>query len=269
MTMIYLNDTFVEDTQAKISVHDRSFLFGEGLFETFVSMDGKIPFLKDHLNRLEWSCTHLGFSLPEKINFSEICQELLKKNNFKNSRFKIVLSSQNCVVFCEPHDDKEIPPTYRLKIIKNRANDALPLSALKTTNYLTKISARADAKEAGFDDGILSNAKGQATETTTGNIFWVDKNGLLFTIMSECGLLDGITKKNLLKLFQEKGLKIKESMITAEELSNQREVFVTNSVIGIKPVVQIDKRQISGGEAGPITAMIQDLWKTYLKDLTS
>lgn len=300
MTMIYLNGAFVEDTQAQISVYDRSYLFGEGLFETFISKDEKIPFLTDHLNRLEWSCTHLSFQFPTEINFSEICQELLKKNDLKNARFKILLSrtgiapssqikvkvestalsehranqnsidasnavfTQNCVVFCEPHDENKIPATYHLKIIKNMHNDALPLAAIKSTNYLTKLLARSEAHDSGFDDGILTNSKGQVTETTTANIFWIDKDGALWTIMSDQGLLGGITKKNLITLIKDKGLKIRDGVITPLELSSQREVFVTNSVIGIKPVSQIDQRQISGGEAGPVTEMLQDLWKNHL-----
>lgn len=303
MTVIYLNGTFVEDSQAKISVYDRSYLFGEGLFETFVSINGKIPFLKDHLNRLEWSCTHLSLEFPSTINFSEICQELLKKNDLKNARFKILLSRtgiapssqikvkvestalsehranqnsidasnavfiQNCVVFCEPHDDKKIPATYHLKIIKNMHNDALPLAAIKSTHYLTKLLARSEAHDSGFDDGILTNSKGQVTETTTANIFWIDKDGVLWTVMSDQGVLDGITKKNLINLIKNKGLKIRDGVITALELSNQREVFVTNSVIGIKPVSQIDQRQISGGETGSVTEMLQDLWKNKIAEL--
>lgn len=303
MTIIYLNGTYTEDAQAQISVFDRSYLFGEGLFETFISSDGKIPFLTDHLNRLEWSCTHLSLAFPSEINFFEICQELLKKNNLKNARFKIVLSrtgiapssqikikkestalsehranqnsldasnsdfTQNCVVFCEPHDDKKVPAAYHLKTIKNWANDSLPLAALKSTNNLTKLLARSEAHDAGFDDGILINTKDQVTETTTANIFWVDKNGLLWTVLSDQGLLDGITKKNLLKFMKDKQLKIKEGMITSQDLSNQREVFVTNSVIGIRPVSQIDQRQISGGEIGPITEMLRDLWQTKLMEL--
>lgn len=302
MTLIYLNGTILEDTQAQISVYDRSYLFGEGLFETFVSINGKFPFLTDHLNRLEWSCTHLSLKFPSEINFKEICQELLKKNNLKNARFKIMLSRtgiapssqikvrlessgisehranqnsmdannadfvQNCLIFCEPHDEKKIPATYHLKTIKNMPNDALPLAALKSSNYLTKLLARSEAHDSGFDDGILTNSKGHVTETTTANIFWVDKNGGLWTVLSDQGLLDGITKKNLIKLIKDKGLKIREGVITAPELSNQREVFVTNSVIGIKPVSRIDQRQISGGEAGPVTEMLQDLWKTKLTE---
>lgn len=300
MAVIYLNGTFIEDAQAQISVYDRSYLFGEGLFETFISVDGKIPFLTDHLNRLEWSCTHLSLEFPTEANFSEICRQLLKKNDLKNARFKILLSrtgiapssqikvklestalsehranqnsidasnavfTQNCVVFCEPHDDKKIPSVYHLKTIKNIQNDALPLAALKSTNYLTKLLARSEAHDSGFDDGILVNSKGQVTETTTANIFWVDKDGALWTIMGDRGLLDGITKKNLIALIRDKGLKIRDGVVTPQELSNQREIFVTNSVIGIKPVSQIDQRQISGGEAGPVTGMLQDLWKNHL-----
>ena len=90
--IIYLNEKYLPDDEAKISIHDSSYLFGEGLFETFRSYDGKIPFLHDHLQRLEWSCTFLDFEFPTNIDFKNICDTLLEENDLKTARFKIMLS---------------------------------------------------------------------------------------------------------------------------------------------------------------------------------
>lgn len=281
MSFVYVNAELIPAAQAKISVFDRSYLFGEGLFESFRSFDGRIPFLQDHVERLKWAATFLEIAFP-KVDFKRVCQLLLEKNGLKDARFKILLSRQlksaadpkdksqvqtNITIFCEPFLTSRIPATYRLKTIHNMLNDSLPLVALKTTNYLAKTQARHQAREAGFDDGILLNSKGHVTECTTANIFWVDENGLLWTIPQAEGCLDGVMKKRLSQLLKENKLVLKEKGITSAGLSSAREVFVTNSVIGIRPVTKIDNRQISGGETGPVTQMLMDLWETALKAL--
>lgn len=281
MTIHYINNEYVAENEAKISIFDRSYLFGEGLFESFRSFkEGKIPLLEKHLNRLEWSCTFLDLPFP-LLKFEDICQNLLKKNDFEQARFKIVVSQNedglseplagytNVTVFCHELDDSKVPSTYKLKTLNTLVNDALPLSSVKTTNYLVKAIGRRQAKEAGCDDGILLNHKGYVTEGTSSNIFWIDKDNKLCTIMPEQGLLPGVMKQTVMDLIKEKSLKIHETMIKPDELSHSREVFVTNSIIGIKPVVQIDGRKISGGEIGPITEMIAELWTNQLKDWTN
>lgn len=280
MSIQFINNEYVAENEAKISIFDRSYLFGEGLFESFRSYgNGKIPLLQKHLNRLEWSCTFLGLPYP-MLNFKDICQTLLKKNNLKDARFKIVVSQNeslegsdlseqsNITIFCLPLVEKNIPQTYKLKTLSTLVNDALPLSSVKTTNYLVKAMGRKEAKEFGCDDGILLNHKGFVTEGTSTNIFWIDKDNKLHTVLPEQGLLPGVMKQTVLDLLKEKNLKIKESLIKPDELSSSREVFVTNSLIGIKPVVEIDGRKISGGECGPVTEMISELWTNQLKEWT-
>ena len=129
MTTLFLNNAFVDARQASVSVYDRSYLFGEGLFESFRSFDGKIPLLKDHVNRLEWSATFLGIPFPSDVNFEKVCLELLERNGLKDARFKMLLSQSsevsdlsdlsdkrgNLVIFCDPFDEKKIPPVYRLR----------------------------------------------------------------------------------------------------------------------------------------------------------
>lgn len=280
MPFLYLNGDIVPEAGAKISVLDRSYLYGEGLFESFRSYDGLVLFLAEHLKRLEWSATFLNIPFPAEVDFADVCDKLLKKNNLKDARFKIVLSQAappkamdesaanvpNLVIFCAPLEPG--PLSYKLKVIKNYINDALPLSAMKTTNYLVKVMARFEAKDAGFDDGVLLNTKGLVTEATTGNLFWVDDKGALNTVAEAHGLLRGVTKQELIKLIKDKNLTVRENQITPAELSSAREVFLTNSVVGIKPVTLIDARQISGGEAGSVTLMLKDLWEKKIKEMS-
>lgn len=267
MNFIYLNGDILPDDEAKISVLDRSFLFGEGVFETLRSYGGQTPFLEEHLKRLEYSALFLNIPYPTEINFNEVIQKLLEKTNLKDARLKIILTKLNTCVFCEKIDAKSYPKTYKLKIIEQVTNDNPRLAAVKTTSRLTKLVGYAEAQEAGFEDGILLNNKGQVTEGTRGNLFWVDENSELKTVLQDCGILCGITRQELMKVLKAKNLKIKEDIVTPEKLSNMKEVFYTSSIAGIKPVVQIDKRKISGGEPGDVTLMLQDLWERHVQEL--
>jgi len=277
MKWIAVNGHVLPANEAKISVHDLSYLYGEGVFETFRSHDGQLLFLEHHLARLEWSCTFLNipFTAPEA---AKLAQELLQKNQLKEARFKIVVSqnqtdnpndapSINQIMFCEALDMARLARPFKLKTIHSYKNDDGILATLKTTNYLAKRLARQEAIDHGFDDGILLNHKNQVTECTTGNLFWVDQNGVLKTILKDCHHLPGIMKKQVLDLMQKHKLKCSEEIITANEFSHAREIFMTNAVLGIKPVVMVDHRQISGGEPGDITLMLQDLWQKHLTDL--
>jgi branched-chain amino acid aminotransferase len=272
MSFIYLNGDIVPEADAKIPVTDRSYLFGEGLFESFRSYDGEFPLLSGHLNRLEWSATFLNLPYPAEIDFSGTCRSLLAKNGLKDARFKIILSRNddagsqtNVMISCRALETT--PPHYKLKTVKSYVNDAPPLAAMKTTSCLVKMLARAEARESGCDDAVLLNSAGFVTEASTGNLFWIDEKGVLKTVPEAQGLLHGIVRTGLLNLLKGKGIVWREEAILPEELSSMREVFLTNSVVGIKPVVQIDGRKISGGETGSVTQMLIELWEKRLKEL--
>ncbi|MCP5464498.1 MAG: aminotransferase class IV [Deltaproteobacteria bacterium] len=279
MNTLYQDNAFVDSNDARVSVFDRSFLFGEGLFESFRSYEGQLPFLRHHLDRLGWSSTVLGLTIPD-LNFEKICLELLEKNGFEDARFKIVLSRQgkgfgpniepeddtpSLIIFCEELANKE-ETVSSLKVCRNHINNTAPLATMKTTSYLTKIIAKKEAMEAGFDDAILLDSKGHVTETCSGNLFWIDPSGKLKTPMAEQGCLAGVTQNILKKLLADQKFKIEESVISPNDLSSCKEVFVTNAVQGVMPVGQIDDRNISGGDIGDVTAMIRDLWVKNIKD---
>lgn len=273
--IIYLNGEFVTEDKAKISVFDRSYLFGEGLFESFRSYDGHIPFLKNHLARLEWSATYFDWEMPADVDFGSVCSELLQCNGLKDARFRLVLSRahsptgkinrHNLVIFCQALD--AVPHNYRLQTMRRRLNDGLPQVAMKTTNYLTKILARHEARAAGFDDAILLNHHGRVTEAASGNLFWLDRDGHLFTPMAEEGMLGGIMRQQVMQIIKNKKMTVREGMISAEDFSHAREIFLTNSVVGIKPVVAVDQRVISGGDVGGVTQQLMEFLDQHIKQL--
>ncbi len=280
MSWCYINGEYLKENQSFIPVTDLSYQFGMGFFESFVTTEGEVLFLEAHLQRLEWSITFLGYEFPQH-DFKTIIKTLHEKCGHQDSRFKIIMSpsrSENpgeeksqialhTVVLCQNHDLKAQKTHYRLRTAKHLYNECNPLVSLKSTSYGLKKFARAEAQELGYDDAILINPRGKITECTSANIFWVDKDSKLFTVSKDQGYLTGIFQNELTKLLKEKKLALQEGILTPEELSHSKEVFVTNSVMGIIPVSSVDDRMISGGVIGSITAMIKDLFEQRKQEI--
>lgn len=262
---VSINGKIVGAEEAVVSVFDRGYLFGEGLFETLRAYDGRIPFFDYHLDRLEWSASFVGIPCPHRKELVESVRATLKANDLKDARIKIILSGinektmrpvvatdelkVNVVIGCEkfsPYPDSDYQKGITLCLIHSVKNDVPPTSTIKSTSWLTKMLARRELSEKDALDGILLTGQGFVTETTTSNLFWV-KDGVLMTPPLDVGLLGGITRQVVLDIAREKGIKCIEKKTTMEEVFAADEVFVTNSMIEIMPVAFIDESQIGKG----------------------
>ncbi len=279
---IYLNGEIVDEKEAKISVFDRSYLFGEGLFETLRSYNGTLPFLDRHLKRMEWSTAFLGLPYPDPATIKKGVLDLLEINRLKDARIKIILSgtnqgmrpqlptdqmTMNLVILAEsfvPWPVKDYKTGVMLCVIHSVNNDPSPVSNMKTTNTLPKIMARREFMERDCFDGILLNADGFVTETSSANIFWV-KNEMIFTPHVNAGLLNGITRDVLFEIFKNEKIPFKETFAKTEELQQADEIFITGSTLEVMPVTQLGDKKISHGKPGPLTNRTQELYRQYLE----
>jgi branched-chain amino acid aminotransferase len=134
-------------------------------------------------------------------------------------------------------------------------NEYSRLSRLKTANYLNLILARFDAKDAGFDEAILTNTKGEVAEAATSNIFIV-KRGALFTPAVSCGALPGVARSCVIKIAKRLKISVGERAVSRAELMSADEVFLTNSLAEVLPVTRVDSRRIGSGKPGPVTKLL-------------
>ncbi|MBX7147882.1 aminotransferase class IV [bacterium] len=275
---ISINGKIVDPKDATISVLNRGFLFGEGLFETLRSYKGKIPFLEKHLNRMEWGTTFIGIPFPHAAGIRKSVEDLLKKSELQDARIKIILSSvgetftaslptdeleSNLVIFVDavkPLSPSEYKDGVELVFIHSVFNDLPPVSSMKSLSWVSKMAARRELLERDAYDGIMMNEKGQVCETTIGNIFWV-KKGVLFTPPQAVGLLGGITRHEVMDIAKKEGIEVREGIITEAELKTVDEVFMTNSLIEVLPVTKIDEEPIASGKPGKITKELMEGYK--------
>lgn len=279
---IYINGKIVDHADAKISVFDRSYLYGEGLFETLRSYKGRVPFLKKHLERMEWSATFVGIPFPHPQTMTEAVEEVLKVNQYADARIKIILSAisngmkpqlptenseVNFTVMAEPFvawPDSDYEQGVSLCVIRTVRADMAPVANMKTTSWMNKMLARHEVAERDVFDGILLDAFGHVSETTSSNIFWVD-NDTVFTSPLTTGSLTGVTRQLVMEATKKEGLVFREGNVTEGELVKKQEVFITNSLIDIMPVTEIQEQEIGKGEVGPVTKQLMESYRELLE----
>ncbi|MDD5680772.1 MAG: aminotransferase class IV [Candidatus Omnitrophica bacterium] len=283
---VYVNGQMVDKDKAVISAFDRGFLYGDGVFETMRSYGGKIFRIKDHLNRLSASMKFLRIRQPlADKEIEKVVYELLESNCLKDARIRATVSRgssedgkmdisksrpSNIVIITEEYilpPDKYYEKGVAADIARSRRNSQSVLSRLKVLNYLESILARNEAIPKGCFDTIFLNDAGHVSEGGTCNIFMVSGNKLL-TPSPDCGILPGITRKVILEISRYAGVGIQEGKFTEDELKSSSEVFITNSLFEVMPVVKVENKTIGAGTVGEVTKKIQSLYKEEVRKET-
>jgi branched-chain amino acid aminotransferase len=268
---VYLNGKFVEEEQACISVHDRGFLYGDGLFETIRVYEGE-PFLwADHMRRLAHGCEVLRIRPP--LTASEmraVVAEQLRRNGLSAAVIRITLSRGAgqrgysprgadhptfCILSFPP--PKALPANWKLITSTQHLPNEDPLAVFKHANKLRQIIARAEADEHGADEALLLNERGEVVEGTTTNLFWVARGTVCTPMLS--GILSGITRNYILKLCAFLGIPAREKNIGLKALLKADGVFVTSCGIEVMEVSEIDGIAI---KRSPLVARLK---KNYRK----
>lgn len=287
---IYLNDRFVSREEAKISVFDHGFLYGDGVYETIRSYGERIFMRDQHLARLYRSAEAIGLDIPiPRSAWPDLLHEAMVRNAVgtrqRDAYIRITISrgvgdigldpalcpTPTVVIMAKPL----VPPPPELYetgvaliIARTRRNLPSALSPhIKATNFLNNILAKREAIAAGAFDSLLLNWEGLVAECTVSNIFFV-ADGCLKTPSTECGILDGITRDIVLQLARESNLPVEEGRFRAEEVTGAAECFLTNTSMEIMPVVSIDGAPIGTGKPGPLTCELRSLFaKAYSRFL--
>lgn len=272
---VYLNERFVEDHQAHVSVFDRGFLFGDGIFETLRVHDTCPRFLDRHLQRLRQSCESIRLSLPTpEPPWDVLLRELVDRNHLEHTMIRITITrgvgalspdpsgceNPTIVIFPRPlpqltKDQHDQGVSLTILTTRRQPSSALP-SNVKSLNYLNNVLAKQEANEAHTFDGLLLNTDGHLAECTTSNLFFV-KNQRLHTPSLQCGILPGITRGIVLELAHEGSISTQEGTYKPEDLLDADECFLTNTGFGILPVSNIGIKQFTSAKPESATRTIQ------------
>lgn len=218
---------------------DEGFSFGIGAFETIAVEKGKMLFWEAHLKRLEGALKFLRLgSLEEHKITIEKLNDYIRKNKINHGACKLSVSKENCILEKRknPYTKKMQERGFKMDFSEVRRNETSPFTAYKTLNYSDNIFEKQRAKEAGMDERIFLNTKSQISEGTVSNIFFV-KDGKIITPSDSSGLLPGIIRKYLCHTEN-----VTKTQIYKDEIVGYEECFVTNSLMGIMPVRQLDTK---------------------------
>lgn len=277
---IWLNGRMVDTQDAKVSIFDRGFLYGDGLFETMRAYGGLIFKMEDHLTRLKRSLGILRIRIPyskEELG-GAICR-LLKINDFSDAYIRLTVTRGEGRLGIEVSDSfrptvvivaKQFEPYpswmynngISAKVVPSpKLNEYSAASGVKSLNFLDYILARQVAKRLGFGEAILVNTKGFIAEASTSNVF-LALGRKIITPSLDSGILPGITRKVVLALAKRSGLEAVEKKVSHSELLKANEVFLTNSLFEIIPVTMIDGKVIGDRRVGRVTRLLSAEYKS-------
>ncbi|MSR64334.1 MAG: branched-chain amino acid aminotransferase [Verrucomicrobiae bacterium] len=277
----FLNGQFIPEEQAAVSIFDRGFLYGDGLFETVCIYNGKVFRLNRHLERLFGGLDTLRFKIPYGQSAMALSlTELIRHNNITNGFARIILtrgvsdfglgtkSSRDPVVVMyaqsrERFSDERYARGFRVIIARERANAQSVMEVTKTISRVHHVLAKMEAEDKGVDDAILVNTNGHLAEGTASNLFLV-KGGALLTAPIEAGLLPGITREIIQTLANSERVPIKEGHYTAQDFYSADEAFLSSTLMELMPVVEVDGKKVGKGEPGPVTRKLHAAYRTLV-----
>ena len=278
---VFLNGNIVPDTEGYITSGDRGFLYGDGIFETLRTYNGEPFKLAEHLERMCSSAKKLSI-LPVYTNaeVSESIKELIEKNNVQDAYIRITLSrgaggnglgiNNNLkstmliqVKSFTPYEKKLYEEGMSLVVSRHRRSTSCPISCHKTTNLLTSILLKEEAKRKSANDTIVINTDGYVAECVVSNIFIIN-NGSVTTPPLDTNILPGITRKTVLDICQNSGIPAREECFKIETLIKADEIFITNSLMEIMPVSMIENSKIGKTVPGEITQQIMSAYKRLI-----
>ena len=275
--IVYINGLFWTIDKANISVLDRGFTHGDGLFETMRVYSGKIFRLEHHLDRLFQSARSIFIELPMTRNeIRSAIYAAIKLNGLSNSIVRLTVtrgeldsgvnvdySSPPTIVILVKPVKAISKKTYKegigIKLYKKSAIRTQGISnKIKSCNYLSNIILRENALKENFFEAILLDHNHNVTEGTISNIFIIKNNQLKTPITNEF-VLSGIIRQAILDLCLENNIPFKEDLITERELYEADELFLTNSAIEILPVRNINHHKLKNRGMRPMTKHIHML----------
>jgi len=276
--LIYLNGKFVPKNEAKTSVYDHGFLYGDGVFEGIRAYNGRVFRLDQHLDRLWDSAKAIALKIPlTREEMKEAILETLRRNKLKDAYIRPIVSRGDGDLGLDPRkcpkpnifiitqewgamygDLYEKGLTAITVGIRRNPPEALPPN-IKSLNYLNNILAKIEANEKGADEAVILDTHGNISEGSGDNIFIV-KNGKILTPPT-LNNLRGITRAAAIELAGKLGYNLMETNLGLFDLYTADEVFVTGTAAEIAPVTKIDGRTIGEGRPGRITTDLMGAFK--------
>jgi len=279
--IVYLNGSYVPIEQATISVMDRGFLFGDGVYEVVPVFANKLLRPDEHLSRLQNSLDRIGLSNPNlNADWLKIFSDLLDKNSGDDRAIYLQIS-RGPYVKRDLSANQDCVPTVFAMVLQVVPPDIDVLSAgisvvtvedfrwnacdIKSTSLVANVMLKQQAAQADVEDAILIK-DGCVTEGTASNVF-VIKEGVVITPPTSRQLLPGITRDLVIEIAKNNAIVVEQREIKEAELFSADEIWMTSSTREIAPVIKLNDKAVGAGVAGSVWKRMMDLYQQYKQEL--
>ena len=287
--LVWIDGRPVAADEARVPVFDRGFLYGDSVYEVTRAFSGVAFALGDHLDRLERSAAAILMRTPPRAHIEKAVVDTIVASKLDDAYVRIVVTRGAGEIALDPAaaDEPRLivivrapkpppPEAYRdgveVAIVgRTRFAPGVPTSTVdpqvKSGNYLGSVLAVAEAKKRGAYEAILCDNVGRLTEGSSSNFFIV-AGGRVATPPLSVGLLEGITRKEVVQLCEGAGIGVGEQALWPIDLMRADEAFLTSSVRGVVPVVRVDGQPLGDGRPGPITHKVLALYEALVREAT-
>ncbi|MDX1950771.1 MAG: aminotransferase class IV [Verrucomicrobiota bacterium] len=255
--IVFFNGQFCPAEQARVSIFDRGFLYGDGLFEAVRVYSGRLFLWEKHLDRLERGAAELNIRIPfNRKDLTGIAHELLGRNKSVEAIMRLQLTrgqgkrgysprgAEN-PTFCvtvHPHVMTD-QGKWKLQISRYSFCSRDKTLQVKTSSKIVQVLAKGEAEEAGYDEALFLNHENCVAEASGGNIFWL-KGKIMYTPKPDVGLLPGVTRQFVMDLGGELKLKVSEVSAQLETLLKSDGAFLTSTGIEIVPIQEVEGKKM-------------------------
>ncbi len=275
---IFLNDKLIDIDKACISATDSGFLYGTGLFETMRSYNGVVFALADHLDRLFFSANVLSIDISyTKENIADAVNKVLQANKLTDARLRLTLTGGPMSL---PDEDRKptllitaaklqpYPPEYYKKgvlvvLCPFRQNPNDPTCGHKTTSYYSRMIALKIAHQKRAAEALWFTTDNRLAEGCVSNVFLV-KDSTLYTPPLKTPVLAGVARKTICRLAEENSIKLVEKDLSIDDLLAADEIFLTNVIMQVMPVISVEKHIVGKGKPGPVTQELREKFEELI-----
>jgi D-alanine transaminase len=278
--IVYVDGAFVPAADAKVSVFDRGFLFADGIYEVSAVLGGRLIDNDAHLARLERSVGEIALALPETLErIVELQKELIARNQLADGLVYMQVT-RGAVIPRDFAFPKQAKPTLVMftsaKDIVNAASAKTGIAVktvpdirwarrdIKSVALLAQVLAKQAAAEAGCAEAWMIE-DGKVTEGGSSSAFILTQDDVLVTRQNSSAILPGCTRKAVMKLAEERQLRVEERAFSVSEALAAKEAFITSASLFVQAVVSVDGQTVANGKPGPITIRLREIYLEFAR----
>ena len=279
-SIAYVNGAFVPLSEAKVSILDRGFLFADGIYEVAAVLDGRLVDNDSHLQRLKRSVGEIALELPESLErIEEIQKELVARNKLASGLVYLEVTrgadtgrdfpfpkgvKPTLVMFTSVKDIVNAPAAKTGIAVITVPDIRWERRDIKSVALLAQVLAKQAAAAAGAGEAWMIE-DGQVTEGGSSTAFILTQDDVLVTRQNGREILPGCTRKAVVKLAEERQLRVEERPFTIAEALAAKEAFITSASSFVQPVISIDGKPVANGKPGPMASRLREIYIDFAR----